>query len=90
MAAYIMLYAAITLFWVELWLHITASFYAFHKDQKLKISSWRICKVMLEKWVRTPGIVGRKKELEILDRLWSSKDFEFLALYGRRRVGIYS
>jgi AAA+ ATPase superfamily predicted ATPase len=32
-------------------------------------------------------IVGRKNELEILDKLFKSTKSEFLALYGRRRVG---
>lgn len=32
-------------------------------------------------------IIGRKKEIKILDRVWLSPDPEFLALYGRRRVG---
>lgn len=32
-------------------------------------------------------IIGRKKEIQILDRVWQSPDPEFLALYGRRRVG---
>jgi len=31
--------------------------------------------------------VDRRKELELLDKLWSSDKFEFLLLYGRRRVG---
>lgn len=30
---------------------------------------------------------GRKGEMEVLDRLWSSPREEFLVLYGRRRVG---
>lgn len=30
---------------------------------------------------------GRKKELELLEDLYDSKQFEFLVLYGRRRVG---
>ena len=30
---------------------------------------------------------GRKKELELLKDLYDSKQFEFLVLYGRRRVG---
>ncbi|MCU0435981.1 MAG: ATP-binding protein [Bacteroidia bacterium] len=33
------------------------------------------------------AIIGRKKEVEILDRLLRSNDPEFLAVYGRRRVG---
>ena len=33
------------------------------------------------------AIIGRKKEKEILNRVWQSKEAEFVALYGRRRVG---
>ncbi len=33
------------------------------------------------------GIIGRKKELEILNRLYESSKAEFLAVYGRRRIG---
>jgi len=32
-------------------------------------------------------IIGRQRELAILTRLWESPKAEFLALYGRRRVG---
>lgn len=32
-------------------------------------------------------IIGREKELLLLDNLYGSKRFEFLVLYGRRRVG---
>lgn len=32
-------------------------------------------------------IIGRKKEIKVLDRIWSSNEAEFLAIYGRRRVG---
>jgi uncharacterized protein len=32
-------------------------------------------------------VIGRKKEREILERLLQSKKAEFLAIYGRRRVG---
>ncbi|MBA2368101.1 MAG: ATP-binding protein [Candidatus Protochlamydia sp.] len=32
-------------------------------------------------------IIGRKREIAILDSVWKSSDPEFLALYGRRRVG---
>ena len=35
----------------------------------------------------TKKIVGRKKELEILKEIYRSKEAEFLAVYGRRRVG---
>lgn len=33
------------------------------------------------------AIVGRKKEQEILEKAWKSKDPELVAIYGRRRVG---
>lgn len=33
------------------------------------------------------SIVGREKELEILNKLCQSKKAEFLAIYGRRRIG---
>jgi hypothetical protein len=36
---------------------------------------------------RIPEIIGRKKEQEKLQRIVESKKSEFLALYGRRRVG---
>lgn len=32
-------------------------------------------------------IIGRRKEIAILERLWRSDKAEFLAVYGRRRVG---
>lgn len=32
-------------------------------------------------------IVGREKEIQKLDEILASKEAEFLALYGRRRVG---
>ena len=32
-------------------------------------------------------IVGREKEIQKLDEILTSKEAEFLALYGRRRVG---
>jgi len=32
-------------------------------------------------------IVGREKEVKILDGVWKSKEAEFVAVYGRRRVG---
>ena len=32
-------------------------------------------------------IVGRKKELESLKKIWNSKEAELVAVYGRRRVG---
>lgn len=33
------------------------------------------------------NIIGRSKEIKILEQIWHSKESEFLALYGRRRVG---
>ncbi len=33
------------------------------------------------------NIIGRREELELLQRLYGSKQAEFLAIYGRRRVG---
>lgn len=33
------------------------------------------------------NIVGRNKEIKLLEKIWSSKDAEFAAMYGRRRVG---
>lgn len=37
--------------------------------------------------MNTANIVGRKRELETMDRLYRSDKSEFLAIYGRRRVG---
>ncbi|MBK8565768.1 MAG: ATP-binding protein [Saprospiraceae bacterium] len=34
-----------------------------------------------------PNVVGRKKEIEKLDAILQSKKSEFLAVYGRRRIG---
>lgn len=34
-----------------------------------------------------PKLVGRKKEIQTLQQLYESKRSEFVALYGRRRVG---
>lgn len=31
--------------------------------------------------------IGRDKELDVLDRLYKSDKFEFVVIYGRRRVG---
>ena len=36
---------------------------------------------------RVGKIVGRKKEQEILRKLWRSKSAELVAIYGRRRIG---
>lgn len=33
------------------------------------------------------SLIGREAEIEVLDRLYQSKNAEFLAIYGRRRVG---
>ena len=33
------------------------------------------------------GFIGRKKELELLDQWYAGDEFEFVAMYGRRRVG---
>ena len=35
----------------------------------------------------TGSFIGRKRELARLDAAWASGDFEFVVLYGRRRVG---
>lgn len=32
-------------------------------------------------------IIGRDKEIKVLDQIWASDEAEFLAIYGRRRVG---
>jgi len=32
-------------------------------------------------------MVGRKKEIEELNRLYESDESEFIAVYGRRRIG---
>lgn len=37
--------------------------------------------------MRTTDIIGREPELETLKYLYDSQKFEFLAIYGRRRVG---
>jgi AAA+ ATPase superfamily predicted ATPase len=33
------------------------------------------------------NIIGRNKEINILDRIYKSKKSELVAIYGRRRVG---
>jgi AAA+ ATPase superfamily predicted ATPase len=35
----------------------------------------------------TKNIIGREKEIKLLNQVWSSKEAEFVAVYGRRRVG---
>ena len=37
--------------------------------------------------VNTQNIIGRRQELETLDRVYASRKSEFIILYGRRRVG---
>lgn len=37
--------------------------------------------------MREDPIIGRKRELEILENTLTSSSAEFIALYGRRRVG---
>lgn len=32
-------------------------------------------------------IIGRDREIKLLNQLWNSKEAEFMAVYGRRRVG---
>mgnify|MGYP002233965675 CR=1 FL=1 len=32
-------------------------------------------------------MIGRKQELALLEKLYSSPSFQFLIMYGRRRVG---
>lgn len=34
-----------------------------------------------------PQIIGRKKELELLEKIKASDRSEFVAIYGRRRIG---
>ncbi len=33
------------------------------------------------------AIVGREKEIQELERIYRSEEAEFLAVYGRRRIG---
>ncbi|MBQ7691508.1 MAG: ATP-binding protein [Muribaculaceae bacterium] len=37
--------------------------------------------------MRYSSIIGRKREIEILERIFKSKKSEFVAIYGRRRIG---
>lgn len=37
--------------------------------------------------MKYPNIIGREKEIGILERLYRSKKSEFVAIYGRRRIG---
>lgn len=41
----------------------------------------------VQKEVVVEKLIGRQKELSILDKIYKSPEAEFLALYGRRRVG---
>lgn len=41
----------------------------------------------LKKEISLDEVIGREPEIEVLDRLYKSKSAEFLAIYGRRRVG---
>ncbi len=41
----------------------------------------------LKTMVNAQNIIGRKSELETLERVYSSRKSEFIILYGRRRVG---
>lgn len=38
-------------------------------------------------YMNTENVIGRKQEIDTLARLFNSKKSEFLAIYGRRRVG---
>ena len=31
--------------------------------------------------------IGRQYELAMLEKFWNSDDFEFIVIYGRRRIG---
>lgn len=42
--------------------------------------------VRMRKW-RAKMFIGRDKELDALDRLYKSDKFEFVVIYGHRRVG---
>lgn len=37
--------------------------------------------------MKYPNIIGREAEIGILERLYKSKKSEFVAIYGRRRIG---
>lgn len=41
----------------------------------------------MEKYETIQGVIGRKPEISLLTKLFNSNEAEFLALYGRRRVG---
>ena len=37
--------------------------------------------------MKYPKIIGREAEIALLERLYKSKKSEFVAIYGRRRIG---
>ena len=37
--------------------------------------------------MKYPNIIGREAEIATLERLYKSKKSEFVAIYGRRRIG---
>ena len=37
--------------------------------------------------MKYPNIIGREVEISTLERLYKSKKSEFVAIYGRRRIG---
>ena len=37
--------------------------------------------------MKYPNIIGREMEISTLERLYKSKKSEFVAIYGRRRIG---
>ena len=37
--------------------------------------------------MKYPNIIGREVEISALERLYKSKKSEFVAIYGRRRIG---
>ena len=46
---------------------------------------WRV--IVVTQYGETRMIIGRQKEIEFLNKIHSSKEAEFIALYGRRRIG---
>ena len=40
-----------------------------------------------DKKMKYPNIIGREAEIATLERLYKSKKSEFVAIYGRRRIG---
>ena len=37
--------------------------------------------------MKYPNIIGREAEIAVLERLYKSRKSEFVAIYGRRRIG---